>query len=364
MHKGILITYKINAPANKIPRIAEDIALEQTVELPKEAIFYKEILRRIVGKIESIESNIVKISYDISTTDLQLPQFLNLLFGNISLNKGIRIIDLKLPKEFVKGFKGPNYGIQGLRRIFKIEDRPLVAAALKPKGLSASLLSRWCSKFALAGLDIIKDDHGICGDFDKRVKLCQEVVDRVKQKTGKEILYFPNLTAPFEDIEKRIEYGLKIGIRGFLLSPFLIGLDYFRYLSQNYPLIFMAHPAFSGSLFMNDKHGISTEIILGRLFRLIGADIVIFPNFGGRFPFTRETCYRINNSLKEEFYHLKKTMPAPAGGIDLKDIPLIRDFYGDDIVILIGASLYLGLGLQASKDINFDNMYLRNQGGE
>lgn len=337
----LLITYRLTAPEDKIPEIAEDIALEQTAELPKEAIFYKNVLKRIVGEIDSIESKTVKISYDISTTDLQIPQFLNLLYGNISLKKGIKVIGLKIPKEFAGKFSGPNYGIQGIRKVFNIKNRPLLAAALKPMGLSPSELSGWCLKFALSGIDIIKDDHGICGEFFKRVKLCQEAVNRAKEKTGKEVLYFPNLTAPMEDMEKRIEYGIKRGVKGFLVSPFLIGLDYSRYITQNYPLIFIAHPSLSGTFFTNERHGINSEIILGKLFRLIGSDIVIFPNFGGRFSFTKETCFNIDKSLKEGFYHIKKSLPAPAGGINLKNIPSIKDFYGKDVVILIGASLYL-----------------------
>ena len=46
-------------------------------------------------------------------------------------------------------------------------------------------------------------------------------------------------------------------------------------------------------------------------------------------------------NVKEGFYHIKKSLPAPAGGINLKNIPSIKDFYGKDVVILIGASLYL-----------------------
>lgn len=337
----VILTYKITALKSKISEIAEDIAFEQTVELPKEAVFYKEILRNIVGRIDSIELDKVKISYDVSTTDLQLPQFLNLLFGNISLKKGIKIIDINLPKEFVKKFKGPNYGVDGVRKILKIKNRPILAAALKPMGLSARKMSEWCFKFATGGIDIIKDDHGVCGEFYKRVKLCQEAVNKAKEKTGKEVLYFPNLMAPYEELEKRLRYGLKIGVKGFLVSPFLIGLDYFRYLSENYPLIFIAHPALSGTFFTNERHGINPEIVLGKLFRLIGADISIFPHSGGRFPFTKETCSKIDRSLKEDLFHIKKGLPAPAGGINLKDIPSIRDFYGDDVVILIGASLYL-----------------------
>lgn len=337
----VLITYRVTTPVSKVQKIAEDIALEQTAELPKEAIFYKGILRKIVGRIDSIKSKTVKISYDLSTTDLQLPQFLNLLFGNISLKKGIKIIGLELPKEFVKKFSGPNYGIQGIRKILKVKGRPLLAAALKPMGLSPSELSKWCFKFAIGGIDIIKDDHGVCSEFYKRVRLCQEAVDRAKQKTGKEVLYFPNLTAPHEDIEKRIEYGLKIGIRGFMVSPFIMGLDYFRYLTENYPLIFIAHPSLSGTFYTNERQGIKAELILGLLFRLIGSDIVIFPNFGGRFPFTKETCSGIDRYLKKDYYHLKKSFPCPAGGIEFNNIPSVRDFYGDDVVILIGASLYL-----------------------
>lgn len=350
MKERVVITYKIKATRGNIREIAEDIALEQTAELPKKAIFYREILKKIVGRIELVRLDTVKISYDISTTDFQLPQFLNLLFGNISMKKGIRVIEIELPEEFVKRFRGPRYGIEGVRKLLNIRRRPILAAALKPMGLSPDKMGEWCYKFAIGGIDIIKDDHGVSSNFEERVKICREAVNMAGHKTGREALYFPNLTAKMEDIEKRIEYGMKIGVKGFLVSPFLLGLDYFRYIAESFPVIFLAHPALSGTFYINDNSGINAEIILGKLFRLIGADIIIFPHSGGRFPFTKRTCSLIDSSLKEDFYHLNKSLPAPAGGIDLKDVPTIREFYGDDVVILIGASLYLKFKTSTGKE--------------
>jgi ribulose-bisphosphate carboxylase large chain len=101
----------------------------------------------------------------------------------------------------------------------------------------------------------------------------------------------------------------------------------------------MVHPALMGSFFYRDQ-GISHRVLLGDLMRLIGADLVIYPNFGGRFPFKEDDCRQISHALKCDMYGFKKSFPVPAGGINMEVLPKLRDFYGEDVVFLIGSNLY------------------------
>lgn len=100
----------------------------------------------------------------------------------------------------------------------------------------------------------------------------------------------------------------------------------------------IAHPALTGSFFHHPYSGISPDVLLGTIMRIAGADIVIYPNFGGRFPFTQEICQKINRALKQEMDILKPSLPMPGGGI--MDISALRRFYGNDVVFLIGSNLY------------------------
>ncbi|MGA1842903.1 MAG: cupin domain-containing protein, partial [bacterium] len=123
---------------------------------------------------------------------------------------------------------------------------------------------------------------------------------------------------------------------------FLIGLDTFRYLREKYPVLWMAHPAFSGAFFSDRFHGFKPGLLLGTILRLLGTDMVIYPDAGGRFSFTPDECRGIANGLREGYEgRYKPAMPVPAGGISISRAIQVRQFYGDDVMLLIGGSIYL-----------------------
>ncbi len=351
--KSITITYSINCSRGDVGYICEKMALEQTVELPGAAIRDDRILKDIIGKVISIheaesggrELFVVKIAYPASVSNYEVPQFLNLLYGNISFKPGIKVIDVDFEEGFFP-FMGPRFGIEGIRKLTGAFDRPLVATALKPMGTSAEGLAEICYRFALGGVDIIKDDHGLVDfpfcRFEERVTRCVQAVEEAQQKTGKRTLYFPNITDRFDRIIKNAEFAVKANAGGLLISPFLTGLDCVRYIAEcegiDKPI--MSHPSFTGIFYTGADSGIAPEIVLGKIFRLIGIDSSVYPNYGGRFSFTKETCFSIACRLTGRLHNIRPSFPTPAGGMELEEIPGIVQFYGKDIILLIGGSLY------------------------
>ncbi len=352
--KSITITYSITCSQRDVGNICEKMALEQTVELPGAAIRDDRILKDIAGKVISIheaeskgtERFIVKMAYPVSVSNYEIPQFLNLLYGNISFKPGVKVIDVDFAEGFLLSFKGPKFGIEGIRRLTGAFDRPLVATALKPMGTSAEGLAEICYRFALGGVDIIKDDHGLVDfpfcRFEERVTKCVQAVEQAQQKTGKRTVYFPNITDRFDRIIKNADFAVKANAGGLLISPFLTGLDCVRYLAESEGIDkpIMSHPSFTGIFYTGADSGIAPDLVLGKLFRLIGIDSSVYPNYGGRFSFTKETCFSIARMLTGRFHNIRPSFPTPAGGMDLEDIPEIVQFYGKDIILLIGGSLY------------------------
>jgi ribulose-bisphosphate carboxylase large chain len=68
---------------------------------------------------------------------------------------------LDLGDDILSQFPGPSFGIAGLRDIVGVYDKPLLCTALKPMGKSATELAKIAYYFALGGVDVIKDDHGL-----------------------------------------------------------------------------------------------------------------------------------------------------------------------------------------------------------
>lgn len=349
MQASFTVHYGLRCAAGEDPQEkARGIALEQTVELPA-ACLREDIADTWVGRIQQLQPAAdgrwqCSIRYDARLAGGELTQLLNTLFGNISLKSGIRVEGVDWPEELLGAFGGPGHGITGLRRLTEVpEGLPLTCTALKPVGYTARELANLAYRFALGGVDIIKDDHGLADQpsapFRERLSACQAAVERANRETGGSSRYFPNVTAPVHLLEERLLAARNAGCRGVLISPWLCGLDSLRWARDRSGLALMAHPALTGGQ-MGGEHGLTPALLLGELFRLAGADASIYPNTGGRFGFSEATCRQINDALRRPLGALLPAAPTPGGGMDARSAPHWIERYGPDTIVLIGGSLY------------------------
>lgn len=346
----IVATYHVGASPSEIDRVARDIAIEQTVEVPEELIKGTRIEKEIVARVSSItplgkttDRFVVTLEYDARLAANQLPQFLNLVYGNISMKSPIRLVELSMPDEFLTLFRGPKFGVEGIRRVLGVYDRPILSTALKPRGSSNGELAAIAREFALGGGEIVKDDHNLVdGSFEqfaKRAEVCRKAVDEANVRTGRRCLYFPYISAPVDQLDRYLECVLSNEITGILISPLLLGLDVVRSVSERYPLIIMTHPTLTGTFYRNESHGIEIGLLMGTLLRMTGADISIFPNAGGRFDFTYDECESIARRLREPLGRMRPGLPAPAGGMRFDNVPEMASHFGADTVFLVGGAL-------------------------
>ena len=68
--------------------------------------------------------------------------------------------------------------------------------------------------------------------------------------------------------------------------------------------------------------------------------LIVYPNFGGRFSFSKEECLDIVDSCRFDLKKIKTIFPAPGGGMNFSNIPEMTSFYGNDVVYLMGGGLF------------------------
>jgi ribulose-bisphosphate carboxylase large chain len=344
------ITYQVTVQEDEqIQKKVEDICIEQTAELPV-GVLNSEIKQKVVGKLVNTKQQAdtiyeVVIAWPLADIGDEISQFLNILYGNISIQPGIRILSAEWDSLSPQLFKGPAKGISKIRSQYGISDRPLSATTLKPLGSTPDELADMAYKFAKGGIDIIKDDHGLANQdsapFQERVKACVTTIKKAADVRGKRSYYYPNITAFSSETIDRYRKAAEFGADGVLLCPHIVGLETMHYLAQmDLDLPVIAHPAFSGTLITNPEKGLTPAFLYGQLWRALGADFVIYPNRGGRFPLTSEECQAINESAKAERLPFKRSFPMPGGGIKLENIDQWMNNYGNDCTFLIGGSLY------------------------
>jgi len=348
--KRLVVRYELRlaagTPAADAERRAEHLAREQTVEIPA-GVVAAELEAESIGRVERIREADgrfdAEISYPLAAIGDDLPQLVNVLWGNVSLQRDVRLAAIDWPDEILARFPGPALGVAGLRRLCAAHGRPLTATALKPLGLGVRELARLAADCALGGIDLVKDDHGLADQewapFRERVLVVHEHVERANRMTGGSTVYAPNLTGPVERMEERLETLREAGVKAALVAPLLVGLDAVRVLAASSGVALVAHPAFAGAL-AGAATGLAPEILFGDLFRLAGADAVVFPNVGGRFPWSYDDCRRIGARLGAPLGELRRSLLVLGGGIDAAKLGEWIPRYGVDTMWLVGGSLY------------------------
>lgn len=350
------VTYSIWGSEAEAKDTANAICVEETAEFPETLIGEGDIRDHILGRVEDFrhiddDHYQAKISYAIEITAFELLQFLNVVYGNISMIPGIKVERFDLPDSLLEHFKGARFGIDGLRTLLNVPSRALLATAIKPMGLSPQELAQMAYDCAIGGLDFVKDDHGLSNQvfapFKERVTRCAEAVQKANQETGERCLYMANINGPIEGLIERAYFAKKAGVGGFILLPSLIGWDMMRYLAEdeNLGLPIIYHPAFHGAYVIGEHTGFSFFSMYGQLVRLAGGDVSVFPNYLGRFSASKVCCLDVVNGTKEPMGHIRAIFPSPGGGASLDKIPEMLEVYGNDMVYLIGGGLHHGESL-------------------
>ena len=222
------------------------------------------------------------------------------------------------------------HGGAGLRAPIGAHGRALTAAAIKPQGLPPARLADLVVRFAAGGIDLIKDDHGLADQayspFAERVPVCAAAA-----RHAGHALYVPSLSGDLDALRRQAQLAREEGLGAVMVAPLLAGLANIQALGRAFPeLALLAHPTMGGAA------RIAPEVLIGQMFPLVGADAVIFPNYGGRFGYSETRCRAIAEAAREV-----GALPVPAGGMTLARVPELLGFYGADVMLLIGGNLLL-----------------------
>lgn len=345
--------YALTGDEDRARTVADQLVVEQTIEFPRDLVPDDDIQHQVIGHIErfnQVDDEVfeLEVSFAVELAGGLLTQLLNVLFGNISMVPGIRLIDVDLPASLLASFDGPRHGIDGLRKIFHRPTGPLLATALKPMGTPIPDLAGFAFDLAANGIDMIKEDHSFATQpfhpFAERVPALAEAVRRGADERGAPAVFLPALNVAFHDVGSAVDLAVEAGAGGVLVLPGLTGYDTMRWIAENTPdeFVIQAHPAFLGSFVTSPDSGIAHDVLFGVFPRLAGADISIFPNFGGRFGFTDEACLQISDRCRARLGDIKPAWPAPAGGMSVEKVGSMLEFYGPDTTLLIGGGLYRG----------------------
>lgn len=361
----ITATYLVHDKKENLEKKAEGIALGLTVgswtDLPQleqdQLLKHKGIVeevRELPGDTAADQylgskrkKGLLKISYPSANFSNDIPAILTTVFGKLSLDGEIKLVDLEFDKQLEQRFPGPKYGISGIRDILGVHNRPLVMSIFKGVlGKDLSYFKQQLYEQALGGVDIVKDDEILFENpltpFEERIKAAKEVLDSVEERTGEKTLYAVNLTGRTSGLRDKARRAAELGANALLFNVLSYGPDVLQELAEDkeIPLPIMAHPALSGAIGSSALYGISYSVLLGKLLRYAGADLVLFPSPYGSVALERSETLSIAESLTTESIALKKAFPVPSAGIHPGLTPVLFNDFGLDSVINAGGGIH------------------------
>ena len=345
----VICTFYVEPEGVSIEEAAGGVAAESSIGTWTELTTVKPYVGKLAARVFSIERNSVKIAYPIELFEPRnMPNILSSVSGNVfglKTLKNLRLNDVHFPSELIRSFKGPKYGVKGIRKLLRVYDRPLVGTIIKPKlGLKTLDHAKVAYEAWVGGCDIVKDDENLSNQrfnpFEDRVIKTLESRDKAEEETGERKVYMANITAETKEMLRRADFVLNHGGEYIMVDILTCGFSALQTLrEQDLNLIIHAHRAGHAAFTKNPKHGISMRVI-AKIARIIGADQLHVGTVVGKMFETREEVAENYEALKKEMNGLKRVFPVASGGLHPGLVPALIEFFGKDFVIQAGGGIH------------------------
>jgi len=366
LEKYIIASYIIKRPKGQnVNYLSRFAAIEQStgtwVRVPAETEeVRKHHVARVLGVYEipmyeyGIPKDIKERTYFvqigfpiINVKGMGIPMLLTTVIGNISITHGLKLVDLAFPKGWLEDFKGPKFGIDGLRNLLKVPERPLLNNMVKPcTGHTADVAADLVYQAAVGGCDIVKDDELISNPsfnrLEDRIVKVMEAVDKADSEKGEKTLYTINITTKFPEMFEYADKMIELGANALMINYLTTGFEALRQIAED-PSIkvpILGHMDFGGTYFGGIWTGMTSMLTFAKLPRICGADTVVIPAPYGKAEILEERYEQNLKALRFPLQHIKPTLPMPSGGITQGMVEKCMKEAGNDILIGSGGGIH------------------------
>jgi len=362
--EDLLCLFRLEPAAGfSIEEAAGRVASESSVGTWTEVTTMKPRIRRLMAKAYEIQGNLVKIAYPNNLFEPgNMAQVLSSIAGNIFGMKAVehvRLEDVRWPKGLLGSFKGPRFGITGIRRLLRVKNRPLTATVPKPKlGLTAKEHARAGYEAWIGGIDMLKDDENLTSQpfnkFKERVTECFRLRDKAESQTGERKSYLINITAETNEMLRRAKAVARAGGEYVMVDILTCGwasLQTLREACDDLNLAIHAHRAFHAAFTRNRMHGMSM-LTVSDVARLIGVDQLHIGTVIGKLESPKDEVMGLRDNLQQQkikpnattlgqdWQRIKSVFPTCSGGLHPGLVPELLRMVGTDIIVQAGGGVW------------------------
>ena len=319
-------------------------------------------VEKIKARAFELNGKYVKIAYPIDLWEPgNAPQLLSGIAGNIfgmKALRNLRLIDASFPRQYIKSFKGPGQGIEGIRSLLKIKERPITGAVPKPKiGFSAAEHADVAYETWMGGFDLVKDDENLTSTsfnrFEDRLMRMAKLRDKAEKETGEEKDALLNITGETKEMIRKAKLLHDSGWRFAMIDVVTCGtasVQTMRDECGDLGLAIHAHRAMHAAFDRNPRHGLSMYF-LAKLMRLIGVDEIHSGTAIGKLVGSKKEVtqiarvlrdYKIEDGdmLSQDWGSIKPALPVSSGGLHPGLIPSVMSILGNDCTLLVSGGIH------------------------
>jgi ribulose-bisphosphate carboxylase large chain len=309
----------------------------------------KEYVEKLHATVFSLRGNQVQIAYPIELFEPgNMPNILSSVAGNVfglRALKNLRLNDIFFPPNLLESFKGPKYGVSGIRKLLRIQNRPMIGTIIKPKlGLKTQDHAEVAYEAWVGGCDFVKDDENLSSQsfnpFEKRVVKTLDSRDRAEKETSEKKAYLVNITAETNEMIRRAHFVADHGGEYVMVDILTCGFSALQTLrNQGINLILHGHRAGHAAFTKNPRHGIAMRV-LAKFMRIVGIDQLHVGAAVGKMSETREDVLENSQALRAKMADIKPVLPVASGGLHPRLVPSLIEIFGKDFVIQAGGGIH------------------------
>lgn len=347
----VICKYRVTTDMT-MEKAAESIAAEQSTGTWTDiSTLNRKILENYGAKVLSIDGNVTEVAFPAEDFSIEIggvPQILSVIAGNLfgleALHK-VRLEDVSFPKCIQEQFKGPKFGADGLRKILKRPERPLVGTIVKPKiGLPPKETADYVYEAGAGGLTNSKDDETLvdqdfCPIEDRTVSVA-ESLDRLRSE-GHYMVHAINVSTSGHRIVELAEKVQEWGAKQIMVDVITCGFAAVQALAED-PSIKVpvhVHRTMHGAFTRDPLHGIAM-LPIAKMCRMCGGDAVHVGTLGvGKMSGDIKGDHDSLAACLDASSRYKTVMPVCSGGVYPGMIGKMIEISGMNVQIQAGGGV-------------------------
>lgn len=249
------------------------------------------IVENYGAKVLSIDGDMTRIAFPVEDFSIDIggvPQILSVIAGNLfgleSVSK-LRLEDVFFPRSIQEMYKGPKFGVEGMRKLLDRPEKPLVGTIVKPKiGLSPRDTANYVYEAGAGGLTNSKDDETLTNQkfcpIEDRTVAVAEALDRLESE-GHKMMHAINVSTNGDRIVELAEKVQSWGAKELMVDVITCGFGAVQALAED-PSIKVpihVHRTMHGAFTRDPLHGIAM-LPITKLVRMCGGDALHIGTLG------------------------------------------------------------------------------------